>query len=316
MTIMPFICLFFGIIIGTRNLSKEIMKKIDIATNMVIIILMTTIGMNIGINEEIISELGKIGWNCAIISILGILFSIILTIILEKTILPLEKIKKEIELRNYENKKDNEEIEEGKSFLTAIIPISVILGVIIGVFFMDKSYEIILNYSLIISLIMLYTGVGIFLGSNLKVLEYVKIIGVKIILISLTILIGSLLGGAIAGKILGVSENISIISAGGMGYYSLTGAFMTSKFGIEAGTYGFIVNIMREFFTVFFLPILIKISKGSAIAAGGAGNMDTMLMPITKFVGAELGLVTLITGIILTFSVPVLLPILGKIFIR
>lgn len=314
MTIMPFICLFFGIIIGTRNLSKEIMKKIDMGINIVIVILMTTLGMNIGINEEIISELGKIGWNCAVISIFGILFSVILTIILEKTILPLEKIKKQLELKNYENRRD-EEVEAGKSPLTIIIPISVILGVIIGVFFMDKSYERILNYSLVISLIMLYIGVGIFLGSNLKVLEYVKVIGVKIVLISLAILMGSLLGGAVAGKILGVPENISVISAGGMGYYSLTGAFMTSKFGIEAGTYGFIVNIMREFFTVFFLPILIKISKGSAIASGGAGNMDTMLMPITKFVGAELGLVTLITGIILTFSVPVLLPILGKIFI-
>lgn len=314
MTIMPFICLFFGIIIGTRNLSKEIMKKIDMGINRVIVILMTTLGMNIGINEEIISELGKIGWNCAVISISGILFSVGLTIMLEKTILPLEKIKKQLELKNYENRRD-EEVEAGKSPLTIIIPISVILGVIIGVFFMDKSYEIILNYSLVISLIMLYIGVGIFLGSNLKVLEYVKVIGVKIVLISLAILMGSLLGGAVAGKILGVPENISIISAGGMGYYSLTGAFMTSKFGIEAGTYGFIVNIMREFFTVFFLPILIKISKGSAIASGGAGNMDTMLMPITKFVGAELGLVTLITGIILTFSVPVLLPILGKIFI-
>lgn len=314
MTIMPFICLFFGIIIGTRNLSKEIMKKIDMGINIVIVILMTTLGMNIGINEEIISELGKIGWNCAVISIFGILFSVILTIILEKTILPLEKIKKQLELKNYENRRD-EEVEAGKSPLTIIIPISVILGVIIGVFFMDKSYERILNYSLVISLIMLYIGVGIFLGSNLKVLEYVKVIGVKIVLISLAILMGSLLGGAVAGKILGVPENISVISAGGMGYYSLTGAFMTSKFGIEAGTYGFIVNIMREFFTVFFFPILVKISKGSAIASGGAGNMDTMLMPITKFVGAELGLVTLITGIILTFSVPVLLPILGKIFI-
>ena len=314
MTIMPFICLFFGIIIGTRNLSKEIMKKIDMGINIVIVILMTTLGMNIGINEEIISELGKIGWNCAVISISGILFSVGLTIMLEKTILPLEKIKKQLKLKNYENRRD-EEVEAGKSPLTIIIPISVILGVIIGVFFMDKSYEIILNYSLVISLIMLYIGVGIFLGSNLKVLEYVKVIGVKIVLISLAILMGSLLGGAVAGKILGVPENISVISASGMGYYSLTGAFMTSKFGIEAGTYGFIVNIMREFFTVFFLPILIKISKGSAIASGGAGNMDTMLMPITKFVGAELGLVTLITGIILTFSVPVLLPILGKIFI-
>lgn len=210
MTIMPFICLFFGIIIGTRNLSKEIMKKIDMGINRVIVILMTTLGMNIGINEEIISELGKIGWNCAVISISGILFSVGLTIMLEKTILPLEKIKKQLKLKNYENRRD-EEVEAGKSPLTIIIPISVILGVIIGVFFMDKSYERILNYSLVISLIMLYIGVGIFLGSNLKVLEYVKVIGVKIVLISLAILMGSLLEGAVAGKILGVPENISII---------------------------------------------------------------------------------------------------------
>ena len=38
------------------------MKKIDMGINRVIVILMTTLGMNIGINEEIISELGKIGW--------------------------------------------------------------------------------------------------------------------------------------------------------------------------------------------------------------------------------------------------------------
>lgn len=312
MTIMPFICLFFGIIIGTRNLSKETMKKIDIFTNIVIVILMTIIGMNIGINEEIISKFGKIGLNCAVISIFGIGLSIILTVMLEKTILPLEKIKNKI---NLENKKEIEQDENEKSLLTIVIPVSVISGLIIGIFLMDKTYEIFLNYSLVISLIMLYIGVGIFLGSNLKVLKYVKEIGIKILLIPLVIVIGSILGGAIAGKILGIPINISVISAGGMGYYSLTGAFMTSKFGIEAGTYGFIVNIMREFFTVLFLPILIKISKGSAIASGGAGNMDTMLMPVTKFVGAELGLVTLITGIVLTFFVPIILPILERIFI-
>ncbi len=312
MTIMPFICLFFGIIIGTRNLSKEMMKKIDIFTNIVIVILMTIIGMNIGINEEIISKFGKIGLNCAVISIFGIGLSIILTVMLEKTILPLEKIKNKI---NLENKKEIEQDENEKSLLTIVIPVSVISGLIIGIFLMNKTYEIFLNYSLVISLIMLYIGVGIFLGSNLKVLKYVKEIGIKILLIPLVIVIGSILGGAIAGKILGIPINISVISAGGMGYYSLTGAFMTSKFGIEAGTYGFVVNIMREFFTVLFLPILIKISKGSAIASGGAGNMDTMLMPVTKFVGAELGLVTLITGIILTFFVPIILPILERIFI-
>jgi len=35
-----------------------------------------------------------------------------------------------------------------------------------------------------------------------------------------------------------------------------------------------------------------------------------MLVPVTKFVGIELGLVALITGVILTFFVPIILPIL------
>ena len=38
--------------------------------------------------------------------------------------------------------------------------------------------------------------------------------------------------------------------------------------------------------------------------------MDTMLVPVTKFVGAELGLVALITCVILTFAVPFILPVL------
>ncbi|HWQ77957.1 MAG TPA: LysO family transporter [Anaerovoracaceae bacterium] len=56
------------------------------------------------------------------------------------------------------------------------------------------------------------------------------------------------------------------------------------------------------------------ISKGSPIAAGAAGNMDTMLVPVTKFVGIELGLVTLITGAILTFLVPLILPFFYGVF--
>ena len=63
------------------------------------------------------------------------------------------------------------------------------------------------------------------------------------------------------------------------------------------------------------MPLLVKISKGSPIAGGAAGNMDTMLVPITKVVGADLGLVTLITGTILTFIVPFLLPFLSNILV-
>ena len=71
--------------------------------------------------------------------------------------------------------------------------------------------------------------------------------------------------------------HITVVSAAGMSYYSITGAYMSQVYGVEIGTYGFIVNVLREFFTVSTLPLLIRISKGSPIAAGASGNMDTML---------------------------------------
>lgn len=89
---------------------------------------------------------------------------------------------------------------------------------------------------------------------------------------------------------------------------------MSQVYGAEKGIYGFLVNVFREFFVVLGLPILSKFGKGGVIAAGAAGNMDTMLVPVTKYTGEEFVLVTLVTGTILTFAVPFILPILHIIF--
>ena len=43
--------------------------------------------------------------------------------------------------------------------------------------------------------------------------------------------------------------------------------------------------------------------------------MDTMLAPVTKFVGINLSIVTLLTGTVLTFIVPILLPIMSNFII-
>ncbi len=168
----------------------------------------------------------------------------------------------------------------------------------------------ILDTALTISLIFLYTGVGVSLGENKEVFQYIKRLGARVLFMPAAIFAGCICGGLISGLLLGLPLSYSVISASGMGYYSLTGAFMTETFGIEAGTYGFIVNVSRDVFTVALLPILSKISKGSPIASGAAGCMDTMLVPVTKAVGPELGMVALISGTILTFVVPVWLPVI------
>ena len=213
-----------------------------------------------------------------------------------------------------ENQEETNEVSDSDSKLVWIMPGSLIFGLLLGFLFQNNISSYFIDISFSIFLTILYICVGISQGSDKDIFNYLKLLGIKIVLLSIAILIGSITGGFIAGKVLNIPLNISVISASGMCYYSITGAFMTNTYGLEVGTYGFIVNILREVFTILLMPILIKISLGSPIAGGGAGNMDTMLMPVTKFVGARLGMVTLLTGTILTFIVPILLPLLASLF--
>lgn len=313
LTWLPFLCLAVGLLFSVRQLPANVLKLVDLVINVALVVLMLTIGMNIGINNSVMLNLQTIGLNCMVISLSSMTFSVLFVVLLEKTLLPLDALKEKLHLEKINiNDEINIEKEENKktSSLIWIMPVSIVAGVIVGYFILSKNQENILNYSLLCSLILLYTGVGISLGTNRKVFDYIKVLGFKVIYISFAIFMGSLTGGLLSGLILDIPIHISVISAGGMSYYSITGAYMTQVYGIEAGTYGFVVNVMREFFTVLLLPLLTKISKGSPIACGAAGNMDTMLVPVTKFVGAELGLVALITGAILTFTVPFILPVL------
>lgn len=317
MTWMPFLCLAAGLFIGLRELSTKVLKEIDTIINIALVALMLTIGLKIGSNEAVMSRLPSIGINCVVISLSAILFSILFTVLTEKTLLPLEKVQEKLSSEQISlNQEVDLEAEEKKetSPLIWIMPVSILAGVIIGRWLLPEAFVPALGYLLTGALVILYISVGISLGSNRKVFRYLRILGFKVLYLSLAIFAGSFIGGLLSGLLLGLPLHISVISASGMSYYSLTGAYMTQVFGIEAGTYGFIVNVMREFFTILLLPLLVRISKGSPIAGGAAGNMDTMLAPVTKFVGVELGLVTLITGTVLTFSVPFILPLFCRLF--
>ncbi|MDR1203464.1 MAG: lysine exporter LysO family protein [Tannerellaceae bacterium] len=330
MTWIPFACLAVGAICGWRGLPAAIMAKIDMVTNVALIALMLTIGTNIGASDTIMGNLPFIGLNCIVIALSAIILSVAFTFLAEKTVLPLDKAKMiipiamdaaagvsvDISAEDVPNSSDaeNKRSDSGGSPLVWIMPVSIVVGVGFGFFLMPKAYVYFLDYSLTASLVVLYISVGISLGASKDVLKYIRQLGFRVLFLPIAIFIGSLTGGFLAGCILNIPMHIPVMSAAGMSYYSITGAYMSQAYGVEVGTYGFIVNVMREFFTVSSLPLLIKISKGSPIAGGAAGNMDTMLAPVTKFVGAELGLVTLFTGTVLTFLVPFLLPLLRALF--
>ena len=324
-TLIPFICLALGAAINWRGLPAPLLKAFDITTNAALILLMTVIGLNIGTSPQVMGNLGTIGLNCLIISLSAITGSVILVCLAEATVMPLEKIRLQLSEENSHAAEESAvhqdavvhaaEFQTESSFspLIIVMPACIVIGIIAGYFWLQDMSRSILDTTLTVSLIFLYTGVGVSLGENKEVFQYIKRLGVRVLLMPAAIFAGCIAGGFISGLLLGLPLSYSVVSASGMGYYSLTGAFMTESLGIEAGTYGFIVNVSRDVFTVALLPLLSKISKGSPIASGAAGCMDTMLVPVTRTVGPELGMVALISGTILTSVVPVWLPVIGAV---
>ncbi|MGC2871938.1 lysine exporter LysO family protein [Ihubacter sp. mB4P-1] len=311
---VPFICLAVGTAVNWRGLPTVALKAFDWLMNLALVALMLVIGLNIGVSDGVMENLGKIGVQCIVISFAAICCSVGLVWFCEKTVMPLEKIR--LQMMDEQRVSDTAfsempEEDGGRNHVSPLIfvmPGCIAIGIVIGFFWMQNRNTAWLDTALTVSLIFLYTGVGVSLASNKQVFGYIRRLGLRIVFMPAAIFAGCLVGGFLAGWLLSMPVSWSVLSASGMGYYSLTGAFLTDSFGIEAGTYGFIVNILRDVLTVSLLPILIKISKGSPIASGAAGCMDTMLVPVSRFVGPELSVVALISGTILTFVVPLWMP--------
>ena len=308
-TLIPFICLGTGALINWRGLPDKILKLFDTLINIALIILMVVIGLNIGSSPQVMDNLGRIGLNCALLSLGAILSSALLVSLCERTILPLEVTRKQ-----FGGEAIADDADSHFSPLVILMPSCIVLGIFAGYRLFPNLPDSVLDTILTVSLIFLYGGVGVSLGENKSVFRYIGKLGLRLLILPVAIFLGSILGGLIVGIILKIPLNCAVISTSGMGYYSLTGATMTDYYGIEAGTYGFVVNVVRDVFTILLMPLLVRISKGSPIAAGAAGCMDTMLVPVTKAVGTELGIVALLSGTILTFIVPVWLPMSRMLF--
>lgn len=310
---IPFICIAIGAVINWKGLPEKVLKVINFIMNSALMLLMTVVGLNVGTSREVLDNIGKIGLNCIIMCLSSIAFAVLLMVIMEKTILPLEEIRLKLHEERGLDIKPVEEIK-GVDPLLIAMPLAIILGLLLGIFVFPDIKESTLDLLLAISLIFLYTGAGVSLATNKIAFLYIRKLGLRILLIPLAIFVGGLISGFIMSKLLGVDLCWSVTASSTMGYYSLPGAFMTEAYGVEAGIYGFMVNIFRDICTVTFMPLLKRISKGSPIASGAGGCMDSMFIPVTRAVGPELGIAGLITGTIITIFVPFWLPLSQLIF--
>ena len=191
---IPFICLAIGFAINWKGLPKNVLRIIDLIVTLSLVLLMGVIGLNIGTSEQVMNNLGRIGLNCLILCLGAIFFAVVLFVILEKTIMPLEEIRKKL-LMEKGIRMDLPKERKGPDPLLFIMPLAIIGGVVLGRFVIPDISPKVMDILLYVSLVLLYTGTGVSMASARTAFEYLKKLGFRILLMPLAIFLGGVISG-------------------------------------------------------------------------------------------------------------------------
>lgn len=296
--------LLVGFVIGFLNLlANRFLKLTEYLTTGGLIVLLLSMGAKIGANDQILSQIGKIGFRALFLALGSVLGSLILLLMVSKKFLSVFE----------SSKLDDPKLGEKQSgnTMSLIIFFSVIGGVLIGLFILPDSFfsylEPITNYALGILLL----GIGIDIGRNRQILVRVFDFGWKILLIPILVGAGSIIGAFLIGSLLGMGGNEAAAIGAGFGWYSLSAIILSKIHSVEIGSLAFITNIMREFITFLILPLVVKyLGKLACIAPGGATTMDVTLPIIKELAGEEIVIPAFISGFVLSMLVPILVPLI------
>ncbi len=154
--------------------------------------------------------------------------------------------------------------------------------------------------------------VGIGIGSNKNTISLIKSFNFKIVLVPLSVIIGTFIGVILYSYIdSGISTRDSMAVGAGFGYYSLSSVLIAQAGNETLGVIALLSNISREIITLLFAPVFARyLGKLAPISSGGATAMDTTLPIITKFIGTEYAIISVFSGIVLTILVPFLIAII------
>lgn len=186
--------------------------------------------------------------------------------------------------------------------------LALLLGLLYGI--SDLELELVSSISknsdLILYLLMF--SVGISVGMYRGIVQKIKTYHIRIFLIPLGIILGSMMGGFLCSFFFDMTWRQGTAIASGMGWYSLAGASIGKLGGANLGSIAFLSNLMREIFSFFLIPLIaLKLNYYTCIAPAGATSEDTTLPVMLKYTSEETVVLSVLNGMICSFFVPILI---------
>ena len=163
-----------------------------------LMILIVTLGVNLGANDEVVSSLGQIGLSALVITVLAMAGSILALTLLRRFVLKLDRYGLP---QGSEAAVEEETHHAGKAdnSLTKWIVIAVVLGMLAGRFVFPPAVTAhcgtVINFGLYLLLFM----VGMDMGKQGTFVSDIKTAGFQVLLVPVAVCLGSLIFAAAAG---------------------------------------------------------------------------------------------------------------------
>ena len=262
------------------------------------ILLIFTMGVSIGRNENLLQNLGSIGLASVAFCLLSMAGSVAVVYLSTRRIFP----------RQAGPGAAGGVTLPRKNRMVQAALAALLLGALCGglglggapLRFLVDSSDAVLN------LLMLSVGIGI--GMQTGVLERLKRYHIKALIIPAGVVVGSLLGGVAGAAVTGypLAEGLAIASC--MGWYSLGGVTIEAASGSLYGGVAFLANLLREILSFFTIPLLAKyLNPPTCIAVAGATSEDTTLPMVMKYTSEEFVVLSVLNGALCSFLVPILI---------
>lgn len=302
----------------------EFVQKLMMGAIYVLVVIM---GLRMGVNEQVTSNLGSIGLQSLVITVFCVGGSM-LGIFMMRKLLKIDRygnLQKESdgeindETGAAEEKQESSDDSKLDIKSTVVILALVAGGMLFGAFAIAgmmpdilTAFDVITNKLLVIFLCVLLFIVGFDLGLSGNVAANIKAVGARAFAFPFAAVLGSLVFGVVSGLFFGFSVKEGIAISAGFGWYTYAPNIIAGA-GAQytvAGAVSFMHNVIRETSGLVLIPLLAK-KFGYIEAAGvpGVAAMDVCMPIVERACRADTVVYSFAIGLVMCVATSVLVPL-------
>lgn len=298
-----------GILIGMLPaVRKRPMPWMDRVQRLTLMVLILSLGIRLGANDQIVSSLGQIGLTALALTAAAMLGSLLLVTLLRRGVLKLDRFG--LPRGSGGGGAGGGKAGKADHSMTWWIVGAVVLGMAAGYFLIPPAVAEGCAYVTDYGLRLLLLLVGIDLGRQGSVLAQLKAAGAGAFLIPAAVTVGSILPSALIGLLLPTGAKDAAAVSAGLGWYSLTPSLIAS-YSLQLSAVAFLSNVMREIFSIVTIPFVAKyVGYVECVALPGAAAMDSSLPVVVGATHERITIYSFTSGVVLSLLVPFLVPLI------